>query len=600
MSDILTRDQIAPKYKWNTDSIFATPEVWSAELQAILSELPATVERFKGHLNEGPKVLADWLQAADHLGERGYKVFVYASLNQAVDTTDQVAMSRYGQAMGMYGQFLALTSFAEPEMLAIGESQINAWMDSDSRLAVYRQYFHNLFRRQQHVRSAEVEETLGTFAETIGQIGQTASFLTDSDMQFQPAVGSTNAERTLIQGTINTLLNDEDRKVRQSAWEHYCDTYLSLKNTLASNLIANVKQAVAVSRIRRYNTALEGSLFESNIPTAVFHNLIDTFKRHIPTWHRYWRIRRKALGLEKLHHWDIWAPLTLKEPQLSYEQAVDLISEGMKPLGEKYVNALRKGCLEDRWVDVFPNKGKTQGAFSAGTKGTFPFILMSFDQRIENMSTLAHELGHSMHSYLTWENQPFIYSGYSLFVAEVASNFNQAMVRAHLFKTQTDRDFQLALIQEAMNNFHRYFFIMPTLARFELEMHTRIEQGNPPNADEMIQLMTDLFSEGYGGEMEIDREREGITWAQFPHLYANFYVYSYATGISGAHALAGRILDGVPGAAEAYLQFLSSGSSLYPVDVLKRAGVDMTTPEPIERTFAVLASIVDRLEGLVE
>jgi len=600
MADILSRDQIETKYKWNTDSIFATPEAWATELDTVLKAVGEAVERFKGHLADKASVLADWLHTSDALSQRAVKVFVYAALNQAVDTTDQTAMSRFGQAMGMFGQIAAQTSFGEPEILAIGEAKIKEWAAAEPRLAIYDHYFHNLFRRQQHVRSAEVEEALGTLADTLGQIGQTATLLNDSDLKFVSAVGTNGAEHPVIQGTIGTLLNDEDRKVRQTAWEHYCDSYLGLKNTLASNLIANVKQAVAVSRIRRYNTALEGSLYESNIPTTVFHNLIDTFKRNIPTWHRYWRVRRKALGVDKLHHWDIWAPLTLNEPRMTYEQAVGYIVEGMKPLGEDYVNALRRGCLEDRWVDVFPNKGKTQGAFSSGSLGTLPFILMSFDGRIENMSTLAHELGHSMHSFLTWKNQPFIYTNYSLFVAEVASNFNQAMVRANLFKTQTDRDFQLALIQEAMNNFHRYFFIMPTLARFELEMHTRIEQGNPPSADDMINLMADLFAEGYGGEMEIDREREGITWAQFGHLYANFYVYTYATGISGAHSLAGRILDGVPGSAQAYLQFLSSGSSLYPVDVLKRAGVDLTTPEPVERTFATLSQIVDRLEKLIQ
>jgi oligoendopeptidase F len=303
--------------------------------------------------------------------------------------------------------------------------------------------------------------------------------------------------------------------------------------------------------------------------------------------------------VEELNTYDIWAPLTKSKPQVTYPQVVGFIAEGMAPLGKDYVNVLRNGCLRERWVDYSPCRGKTAGAFSAGTYGTYPFFCMSFTDDVNSLSTLAHELGHSMHSYLTWKTQPFVYSNYSLFVAEVASNFHQAMVRAHLLKTQTDPGFQVALLQEAMSNFHRYFFIMPTLARFELEIHRRVERGEGLTADIMINLMADLFAEGYGGEMHIDKERVGITWAAFGHLYYDYYVYQYATGISAAHALSSRILNGVPGAAQDYLKFLSAGSSVYPLDALKMAGVDLRTPQAVEDTFAVLGSYVDRLEKLL-
>ncbi len=271
----------------------------------------------------------------------------------------------------------------------------------------------------------------------------------------------------------------------------------------------------------------------------------------------------------------------------------------MQPLGDDYVSILRQGALHDRWIDVYPNQGKRQGAFSFGWQGTYPFIMTSYHDDLKAMSTVAHELGHSMHSYFTWQHQPFVYANYSLFVAEVASNFNQAMVRAHLRQAQPDPDFQIALIEEAMNNFHRYFFIMPTLAQFELEVHTRIEQGEPLTADDMNTLMADLFAEGYGSEMAFDRDQVGITWAQFGHLFSNYYVFQYATGISAAHALANRILAGEPGAAANYRQFLNAGGSLYPMDALKLAGVDMTTPEAVEATFKVLGDMVDQLEKLV-
>jgi oligoendopeptidase F len=351
-------------------------------------------------------------------------------------------------------------------------------------------------------------------------------------------------------------------------------------------------------RARGYESTLAGSLFENNVPVAVFHNLIDTFRQNVPTWHRYWAVRRKALGVDRLHPYDIWAPLTANQPKVPYPQAVDWICEGLAPLGEDYVAAVRRGCLDDRWVDVYPNQGKTDGAFSSGAPETFPFILMSYNDTLFSLSTLAHELGHSMHSLLTWRSQPFIYSNYSLFVAEVASNFNQAMVRGYLLDHQLDRDFQLALIEEAMANFHRYFFIMPTLARFELDAHQRVERGQGLTASDLNSLMADLFSEGYGAEMQVDRDRVGITWATFGHLYADYYVYQYATGIAGAHALARPILAGQPGAAEKYRKFLSAGSSLYPLDALQLAGVDLASPAAVEEAFAVLAGMVDRLEQL--
>jgi oligoendopeptidase F len=266
-----------------------------------------------------------------------------------------------------------------------------------------------------------------------------------------------------------------------------------------------------------------------------------------------------------------------------------------------YTDVLIKGATTERWVDIYPNKGKRMGAFSAGVPGTRPFIMMSYSDSLFGMSTLAHELGHSMHSYLTWQNQNiFSYCRYGLFVAEVASNFNQAMVRDYLFKSQSDPEFQVAIIEEAMSNFHRYFFVMPTLARFELEIHERVEKGQALNADSLIDLLADLLHEGYGDELAMDHDRAGITWAAFhTHMYSNFYVYQYATGISAANALSQKILSGEEGAVENYLTFLKAGGSMYPLDALKLAGIDMTSPEPVEAAFGVLAGLVDRLEGLV-
>jgi oligoendopeptidase F len=369
---------------------------------------------------------------------------------------------------------------------------------------------------------------------------------------------------------------------------------------MANALATGVKQDVFVMRARGYRSSLEASLASNFIPVEIFHNLIDTFRRHLPTWHRYWRVRRRMLGYDTLREYDVKAPLTASPPHVPYETAVGWIAEGMRPLGDEYVSVLTRGATTERWVDAYPNVGKRMGAFSSGVPGTHPFIMMSYNDDLAGLSTLAHELGHSMHSYYTFATQPLMaYSRYGLFLAEVASNFNQALVRDHLFRTQADPGFQIALIEEAMGNFHRYFFIMPTLARFELEIHERVEKGQALTASSLNGLMAELFAEGYGDELTMDAERTGITWAQFhTHLYSNFYVYQYATGIAAAHALAEGILAGRPGAAERYLAFLKAGGSQYPLDTLRAAGVDMATPEPVESAFAVLSGLVDRLEAL--
>lgn len=592
------RSELDPLFTWNRESVFASVEAWEAEYASLAAELPG-LRRFEGRLAEGPTVLADARAASETALQRLGRLIVYSSMESAVDTANQAATERDRRTQGLYGQFLGAIAYIEPELLAIGLPTLHQWMSQEPRLAVYAHYFDALFRRQAHVRSAEVEELLGLAADPFAGAYGAWSMLTNADFQFEPATASDGATLPLSQSTYDGLLNSPDRTVRRTAYERYTDQYLAHRNTLASNLLTSVKQNVLQMRARRHASTLEMALFDNAIPVEVFHNLLDTFRRHLPVWHRYWSVRRKALGVETLQPYDIWAPLTSEPATVSYQQAVDWICQALAPLGQDYVASLRRGCLEQRWVDVYPNQGKSSGAFSSGSLGTYPFIMMSFTNDTNSLGTLTHELGHSMHSHLTWQNQPPVYSDYTLFAAEVASNFHQAMTRAYLLQQDLPRALQIGIIEEAMSNFHRYFLVMPTLARFELEVHERVERGEGISADGMIDLLADLATEGFGDAMAFDRQRVGIDWATFPHLYADYYVYQYATGISGAHALSNRILAGVPGAAEAYLSFLRAGSSMYPLDALRMAGVDLASPQPVEETFAVLSGLVDRLEVLV-
>jgi len=422
--------------------------------------------------------------------------------------------------------------------------------------------------------------------------------LTNADFLFEPAAAGDGTPLPVTQGTLDEILSSPDPQARQSAWEHYTDTYLAFRNTLASNLATSIRQSVFFMRVRGHETSLAAALSEHNVPVEVFHNAIEVFRANLRLWHRYFRLRREIMKADVLHPYDMWAPLTTYPPRISYNDAVDWICKGLAPLGKEYVDTIHRGCLQERWVDVVPTRGKVAGAFSWGVPGTYPFVVMNYVDDMESLSTLAHELGHSMHSFLTWGHQPFLYSEYSIFVAEVASNFHQAMVRAHLLDNHKDPVFHMAVIEEAMSNFHRYLFVMPTLARFELEMHRWVEEGKGLSVPDMMNLMADLFAEGYGGQVELDQERVGITWATFGHLYSDYYVYQYVTGISGAHALAQRVLSGEDGAVNDYLRFLQAGASRYPLDVLRSAGVDLTTPEPIQQALQTLEDMIDRLENL--
>ena len=595
------RADVEAKFTWNNESVFPDDAGWEGAVSAILARVPDLAE-FEGHLGESPDQLADWFDAADSAQLLMGKVIVYATMSYSVDASNQVAAARADRARSTYAQLGAAMAFAVPEMISIGFPKLREWVSTSPRLAHLGHFIDRLEKLQSHVRSPEVEQLLSQASDPLATALSVHSVLANSDLRFAPARGA-DGEEEVAQGTIGALLTSADRDLRRSAFESYADAHIAMQHAMAANLAAGVKRDVFYSRARAYATSLEAALEPNHIPAAVFHNVIRAFRDNLGTWHRYWRIRRQALGLSALEPYDLQARLGSSKRKVPYEEAVDWISEGVRSLGKEYVAVLRKGSLEERWVDIYPNKGKRMGAFSTGTPGTHPFIFMSYNEDIYSMSTLAHELGHSMHSYYTRKTQPFVYSSYGLFQAEVASNMHQALTRRYLLATNKDPEFQIAVIEEAMANFYRYFFIMPTLARLELEIHESVERGEALTADSLNKLTADLISEVYGSEVEVserNRERIGSTWAQFhTHLYSNFYVFQYATGIAGANHLAEKVAAGDAAAVKNYLAFLKTGGSKYPLEGLKLAGVDMSSPEPVASAFAALAAMVDRLEELI-
>lgn len=594
----LERSQVDSRYTWDDKSIFDDIEAWNKEFNAILASLNEI--RSLGHrIQHSPSELADVLEAVFDLKIRFKKVYVYAFLFFAVDRADQDAGSRIGQVQSLAGQFEAAASFLEPLLLELGHELLSDWVLVEPRLETYQHYFDNIVRKKPHIRTAEVEELLGLLSEPFSGAISTFGVLTDADFQFSPIYGRESQELPITQSTIDKHLKNWDRKVRKNAWENYLDIYLGHKHTLTTNLSTSVRQNVFEMRARNYPSTLSMALSKDNIPVEVYFNLLDAFDLNVAIWHRYWSLRKRILGIKNLRTYDIWAPLVKDSPEIPFEQAVEWIAQALMPLGDSYADTIRRGCLQERWVDVYPNKGKTGGAFSSGTLGTHPFIVLNFNNDALSLGILAHELGHSMHSHLTWSNQPPVYADYSLFAAEVASNFHQAMLRAYLLQQDIDRGILIGIIEAAMANFHRYFLVMPTLARFELEIHQQVERGETLTADGLITLHSNLLAKGYGNEMAIDQQRDGIGWATYGHLYEDYYVYQYVTGIAGASALANRIISGETDAVEDYLSFLKAGSSMYPIEALKMAGVDLSQTKVIETAFKSLSGLIDKLEVLV-
>ena len=597
------RSAVDKRFTWDSESVFPDEAAWEEAVESIVSRLP-DLEEFKGHLGDSPDALADWFDAIERARRLMACVMVYSTMAYSVDVSDQGAAARADRTRTVAAQLGAAASFAVPEMLSVGLPKLRQWATSSPRLSHLDHYFDRLEKLQKRIRSAEVEELLTQVSDPLATALSVHGVLANTDLKFAPAVGSDGDLREVAQGTIASLLTHPDREVRRTAFESYADEHLRMQHAMAASLAGGVKRDVFFARARGYASSLEAALEPGHIPVDVFHNVVRTFRENVGTWHRYWRIRRHALGLEVLRPYDTRAQLGAAELKVPYAQAVDWIAEGVAPLGEEYVKVLREGATQGRWVDVYPNQGKRMGAFSSGAVDTKPFIFMSYNDDIFSMSTLAHELGHSMHSYLAWRSQPFIYSNYGLFQAEVASNMHQALTRRHLLARKTDPAFQIAVIEEAMSNFYRYFFIMPSLARLELEIHEHAERGAAITADYLNNLMADLMEEVYGSEVDVserDRARIGSTWAQFhTHLYSNFYVYQYATGIAAADHLAGRVAAGDKKAVESYLAFLKSAGSMYPLEGLRMAGVDMTSPEPVEAAFATMSSMVDRLEVLTQ
>jgi len=597
-SQLRSRDEIPSQYKCDLQALFESEDAWRVEVAAIRRDLQG-LQMFRGRLAERMALVADALELTYALKERESRVFAYAQFSHLVDTTDQRAAAIYRTAQTLRAQFQASASYIEPELLRMGADALLQLPQNESRLVCYRHFFQNLSRKRAHVLSEEVERILALLADPFAGAEATATFLLGSDIAFDNAHTGEGRTVPIATQTMDHLVESSDVQLRRSAYRSHTSGLLQFRNAFASTLLTSAKQGAFRSQVRGFNSSLAAALFEDNLSQEVFDNVIACAREHAPLWQRYWNLRQKALGLETLEPGDIWAPLSLEQPTVGYNEAVDLVCEALSPLGSEYTDVLRKGCLEDRWVDVYPSSGKCPDWLSSDEPGGPPYIILHYSDTLLDLGAFAHELGHSMHSFYAWRAQPMVYRPYSMLVAEVPSNFHQAMLRSFLLRSKPNRAYQLAVINEAMSNFHRYLLVMPTLAEFESQIHSRVEKGQGISADDLDGLLADLVAEAYGSEMAFTRDREGAQWARFLHLYAHFYVFKYTIGIAAAHAIAERVLSDKPNAASDYLRFLEAGDSVYPVEALKIAGVDITSRKPIDAAFSAMSQILDQLEALI-
>ena len=593
----MKRGDIPHEYTWDLESIFPGDGDWEDSYKTLQQRLPE-LEALKGTLAQSGQALLEVLQKRDELFEKLESLFVYASMRKDEDTTNSKYQGMYDRAMQLVVYASTVASYIEPEILALPETTLDRFVRETPGLDLYRQQLHDLNRKRPHVRSAEVEAVLAAAEEIAGVPDAIFSMIENADLKLPLINNEEGEEVPLTKGNYLVYIRSTDRRVRKEAFEGMHTAFLKQRNTIAATLAAQVKGNIFYTRQRGYASSRERALAQYNIPVSVYDNLVETVGEHIYLLNRYMKLRKRLLQLDELHMYDLYVPIVKETADdIGYEDAREIILAALAPLGKNYGEVLRR-AFKERWIDVYETPGKRGGAYSGGGYVTRPFILLNYQNKRDSMYTLAHELGHSMHSYFTRSHQPFQYGDYTIFVAEVASTLNEGLLTEYLLRTNADPAVRLAILNHSLEDLRGTLFRQTMFAEFEQLVHGQAEQGEPLTADRLSAMYHELNEKYYGAEAVLD-ELIDIEWARVPHFYYNFYVYQYATGISASSALVQQILrEGKP-AVERYLKFLSSGSSEYSIELLKKAGVDMTSPEPVRQALQLFDRHLAEMEELI-
>lgn len=588
------RKDIPEKYKWNLEAIYSDESLWEEDLKK-LSELAAEMKSFEGRLTESADTIYKALTINDDIERTAGKLGAYAHMRRDEDTSLGKYQEMYGRFLTVISQVSAATSFMTPEFLSEDPEKLRGFIKEDERLALYEFSLENILKMKKHVLSASEESLMAQLSEVTRSAGRTFAVLENADIDFGEIKDEDGNPVKLTHGNYSSMMESKDRSVREAAFNAMYTAFKNHVNTIASLYDSNVKANVISSRIRGFSSARESMLYPNDIPESVYDNLIKTVNDNLPVLHRYIELKKKLLELDELKMYDVYVPI-VETPgkEYAYEEAVSLMYEALKPLGDDYIENVKRG-VENGWIDVYENKGKRSGAYSSGCYDSEPYILLNYDGRLDYVQTLVHEMGHSMHSYYSKKAQPPVYGDYTIFVAEVASTVNENLLLRHLLNTETDKGMRLYLINRFLESFRATVFRQTMFAEYELETHRYVEAGGTLTPDWLCKTYDEINFKYFGPAMSHD-DMIQYEWARIPHFYTAFYVYQYATGFSAAVAISSSILEEGEKAVEDYKKFLSTGGSMYPVDELKIAGVDMTSPKPVEDAMKVFEELVNEFE----
>lgn len=591
------RSEIAEADKWALEDLFLTDADWEAAVKQLEEQL-AQLKGYAGKVSASADALYAYLTLADETENLFEKVLVYSNEKMHEDMGNSTYQGYAAQAQTAATRLSAAEAFFEPELLAMEESRLQGFFKEDPKLEKYRLLIDRIWRRKEHTLSAAGEEILAKTYEMATAPDDIFSMFNDADAKFGTIRDENGKEVELTHGRFVGFMESSDRRVRKEAFEALYQTYDQFKNTLAATYSANVKKAKFYADVRKYPSALAAALAPGNIPTEVYDNLIETVHRFLPAMYRYVALRKRALGVEELHMYDVYVPLVADQTKkIPFAEAKEIVKRGLAPMGEEYVSHLEEG-FDHRWIDVYENRGKRSGAYSWGAYGTHPYVLLNYQGKLDDVFTLAHEMGHALHSWYSNANQPYVYSGYLIFVAEVASTCNESLLMQYLLKESKDKKEKAYLLNHFIDQFKGTLFRQTMFAEFEKITHEMYAKGESLTAERLCAVYMDLNRKYFGEEMVSDPQI-ALEWARIPHFYTEFYVYQYATGFSCAIALSKRILEmGEAGVAD-YMKFLKGGCSKDPIELLKMAGVDISTPKPVEDALQLFEELVSELEELL-
>jgi oligoendopeptidase F len=595
-ASIPKRNEIPDQFKWKLEEIYASNDLWEKDFVEV-KNLASKLESFKNKIGVSSENLLQCLDANAQMQRLFEKVYVYANMRSHEDSTNGYYQGLADRTESLAVEVSSASSFIVPEILSLSDDQLAAFMKENDKLNFYKKYLDEIFRTKPHVLNANEEQIMAMSGEMANAAGSIFSMLNNADMKFPTIKDEDGNEIEITKGRFMQLMESTDRRVRKDAFESLYTTYKKQRNTLAALLNSQVKANIFNAKVRKYSSARESYLFPDNVPEAVYDNLIAAMHSNMHLMHRYMKLRKEMMGLDELHMYDVYTTM-VKEAKMniSYEEAVATVKKGVAVLGEKYGQDLEKG-LNSGWIDVYENAGKRSGAYSWGCYDSHPYVLLNHTDTVSNMFTLAHEMGHALHSFYSDANQPYIYAQYKIFVAEVASTLNEALLMHYMLKNTTDKTKKMYLLNYYMEQFRTTVYRQTMFAEFEKIIHSKAEAGESLTADVLCQVYHDLNVLYYGPDMIVD-ELLDMEWSRIPHFYSSFYVYKYATGFSAATALAHKIIEEGQSAIDQYLEFLKSGGSDYPIELLKIAGVDMTTAEPINNALLVFEDLLKQMEEL--